>query len=87
MTFNPWKASTLVLAGALAFGAAGEIPEAAADGESQPHMRVALSQLKSARDQLKKATSDKGGHRAKAIALTNQAIEQVEKGIAHDEEH
>jgi hypothetical protein len=82
MQINPWKLSTLALAGALAFTLADAIPEASA--EAQPHMRAALAQLKSARDQLQKATSDKGGHRAKAIVLTKEAIEQVEKGIAHD---
>ena len=52
--------------------------------ENQPHMKAALSQLGQAKDSLQKATADKGGHRAKAIALVNEAIEEVKKGIAAD---
>jgi hypothetical protein len=81
---NPWKISTLALAGALAFTS---VPDAEADGQKQTRMHAALAHLKEAREQLKDATSDKGGHRAKALALTKEAIEQVEKGIAFDESH
>ncbi|MCA9617531.1 MAG: hypothetical protein KC731_00830 [Myxococcales bacterium] len=81
---NPWKLSTLTLAGALAFVLAGPtaIPEAGA--EAQPHMRAALATLRTAESQLVKATHDKGGHRIAALAATRQAIAQVEKGIAYD---
>jgi len=47
-------------------------------------MRMALDNLQAAKAQLESATSDKGGHRMKALALTNEAIEQVKKGIAFD---
>jgi uncharacterized membrane-anchored protein YhcB (DUF1043 family) len=57
---------------------------AAAD---QPHMQAALEHLRAARAELDRATPDKGGHRAKAIALTNDAIAQVEKGISYDRRH
>jgi uncharacterized membrane-anchored protein YhcB (DUF1043 family) len=57
---------------------------AAAD---QPHMQAALEHLRAARAELDRATADKGGHRAKAIALTNDAIAQVEKGIGYDRRH
>ena len=49
---------------------------------SQPHMEAALASLQNARAELEVAKHDKGGHRVKAIELTNQAIEQVKKGIA-----
>ena len=49
----------------------------------QPHMRAALNALRNARNELQLATANKGGHRAKAIDLVNQAITQVEKGIAY----
>jgi hypothetical protein len=49
----------------------------------QPHMRAALNALRNARSELQRASSNKGGHRAKAIDLVNQAITQVEKGIAY----
>jgi hypothetical protein len=80
-----WKASTLGLAGALAFVLSSA--DNVANAEGQPHMRTALSTLKVARSQLEKATHDKGGHRAAALKLTDQAIDQVKKGIEFDAEH
>ena len=53
----------------------------------QPHMQAALEHLRAAKVELEAATPDKGGHRAKAIALTNDAIAQVERGIAYDRRH
>ena len=55
--------------------------------EAQPHMRSALDALRTARRQLAVATDDKGGHRAKALALVDEAIEQVQKGIGYDDRH
>lgn len=83
MKTNLWKVSTLVLAGALAIGAFGGF----ASADTQPHMQSALVSLRTAREQLKNANSDKGGHRANAIDLTDKAIAQVEKGIAYDNNH
>ena len=54
---------------------------------AQPHMNSALKQLRAARASLNKATADKGGHRERAIDLVNQAINQVEAGIAYDRRH
>ena len=48
----------------------------------QPHMEAALNYLKNARSDLEKATPDKGGHRGNAIRLVDQAIEEVNLGIA-----
>ena len=50
----------------------------------QPHMDEALEALRKARRELDAASSDKGGHRARAIRLVNQAITEVEKGIRFD---
>jgi hypothetical protein len=49
---------------------------------AQPHMEAALSSLRAARQSLIQATANKGGHRANAIKLTDQAITEVETGIA-----
>lgn len=88
MLSNPWKTSSFILAGALAFTlATTSFPEAEADGQSQPHMYAALQQLNAAHAQLAKGSSDKGGHRAAAMRLTRDAIEQVKKGIAYDKNH
>lgn len=48
----------------------------------QPHMQAALAALTSARNNLDKANPDKGGHRAKALDLIKQAIDEVNAGIA-----
>lgn len=52
-----------------------------AQGE-QPHMQNALGDLQAARSELSVATTNKGGHRVAAINLVNQAITQVEAGMA-----
>ena len=53
----------------------------------QPHMQAALDHLRAAKNELEKATTDKGGHRAKALTLTRDAIVQVEEGIKFDRRH
>jgi len=50
----------------------------------QPRMEAALDHLQAARRELVQATSDKGGHRAKALALVDEAIEQVRRGMRFD---
>jgi len=63
------------------------LPRRARASADQPHMQAALEALRSARRELDAATPDKGGHRAKAITLVNDAIAQVEKGITFDRRH
>lgn len=53
----------------------------------QPHMQAAIEHLRMAKGELEKAEEDKGGHRVKAIRLTNDAIAQVEKGMEFDRHH
>ncbi|MFO0755803.1 MAG: hypothetical protein U0359_04900 [Byssovorax sp.] len=86
MRVNPWKVSTVVFAGALAFVVGGSMIKNA-DAEPQPHMVAALETLKVAHNQLDKATADKGGHRVKAMALVKDAIEEVKAGIDFDNKH
>jgi len=50
-------------------------------GAGQPHMQNALSALQEARQQLVAAVPDKGGYRAHAIELVDQAINQVHLGM------
>ena len=54
---------------------------------AQPHMRAALNHLKQAKAELERADADKGGHRARAIELVNEAIGQVEAGMTFDRRH
>jgi hypothetical protein len=62
----------------LAFTAMMSVQSARAD---QPHMKSALESLRTARAELEQARPDKGGHRAEAIRLLDQAIEQTKQGI------
>ena len=55
--------------------------------EKQPHMRGALESLKKAKAQLEKAEADKGGHRAAAMKLVDQAIEEVQAGMEFANKH
>lgn len=50
-------------------------------GEGQPHMRAALEHLQEAKKELGMAARDKGGHREKAVDLTQNAIEEVKAGM------
>ena len=85
---NPWKLTSLVLALALLFVVGlRAVGSASADPERQPHMRAALKSLRIARAELQRGASDKGGHRVKAIELTDGAIYQVERAIKFDNRH
>ena len=53
----------------------------------QPYMEAALSDLNKAKVELAAAERNKGGHRAKAATLTDQAIEQVKAGIGFAKRH
>lgn len=81
-----WKYATFALAIALACSLGGRLVPSA-DAEPQPHMKAALATLNMAKNQLEKASADKGGHRVKAIALVNQAIGEVQAGIDFDNKH
>lgn len=50
----------------------------------QPFMESAKVNLNQAKNNLNKATADKGGHRNKARSLVNQALDEVNKGIRYD---
>ncbi|HLY88659.1 MAG TPA: hypothetical protein VKQ27_06710 [Acetobacteraceae bacterium] len=49
---------------------------------AQPHMTNALHALENARGELQVAERDKGGHRVNALRLINEAISEVQAGIA-----
>ena len=53
----------------------------------QPAMQAALDSLRAAEQHLKLASSDKGGHRVKALQLVKNAIAEVQKGIEYDRHH
>ena len=53
----------------------------------QPLMHDALHDLQVARNTLEAASPDKGGHRVKAIELTEAAMAEVRQGIEFDNHH
>ncbi|ATB44038.1 hypothetical protein CYFUS_009519 [Cystobacter fuscus] len=69
-----------VLAALVAFFLGGFTQHALAEG--QPKLDEALVHLRYALAALNAAPDDKGGHKAKAIELTQKALEQVNQGIA-----
>ncbi len=58
-----------------------------ASASGQPHMNAALDELRAARQELEAAMADKGGHRAKAIGLVDDAIAEVQAGIEFARTH
>jgi hypothetical protein len=55
---------------------------AASSFAGQPNMQAALGHLRAARAALARAEHNKGGHRARAMEIVNNAIAEVEAGIA-----
>ena len=82
-----WKLATLLFAALLilSLGVLVNAQPRHRRPEPQPMMRAALASLRTAKDQLQKATHDKGGHRLRAIGLIDKAIMEVERGIAFDD--
>lgn len=72
--------------GAIASAAfcAGLAAQASAD---QPYMQEALSELGRAHATLEAGSTDKGGHRVRAIALVQRAEAEVRAGIRYDRMH
>ena len=72
----------MLLAGVTALGV-GAVLASIADAEAgQPYMQGALNALQQARWNLQHAERDKGGHRVNALNLVDQAIGEVQAGIA-----
>lgn len=72
----------------LALAAVALIQTACAEqGPVQGHMVNALNYLNTANYELGRASHDKGGHRVAAMGLVNQAINEVNAGIAVGESH
>ena len=76
-TLSRRSAAKSLLTAAAAGLAAASLVKAA----GQPHMEAALKALQNAANQLEAAEADKAGHRAKAIQLVSQAMNQVQAGI------
>jgi hypothetical protein len=75
----------VILAGAAAATLGAVLSTTQTAEADQPHMRSALQALRNAQGQLSIATHNKSGHRENALNLVNQAITEVEAGIAAGE--
>jgi len=53
----------------------------------QPRMQAARADLQSARAQLRNASTDKGGHRKRALEQVDAALAEVNAGINFDRRH
>ncbi|HEY4168500.1 MAG TPA: hypothetical protein VGM96_17070 [Reyranella sp.] len=74
--------SRLVVMSSLACLVAGTVVGATIAYAAQPHMRTALESLRAARAELERSTTNKGGHRERAIGAVDRAIEETRAGIA-----
>jgi hypothetical protein len=81
------RTTAVLAAGAVALTALGAIGGFTAAQADQPHMQTALADLQSAKGELIAAMADKGGHRANALRLTNQAISETQAGIGFARAH
>jgi hypothetical protein len=68
----------LAIIAAFCFGKALNNPLQA----KHPHMNAAKLKLEEAKNQLQKAEHDYNGHRTKAVGLVEQAIKEINEGIA-----
>ena len=72
----------LLLAGVTALGVGAVLSSITEAEANQPYMQAALQALQNARWNLNHAAHDKGGHRENALNLVEQAIGEVQAGIA-----
>jgi hypothetical protein len=68
-------------------GWSGQWESRGGGGEFQPKMQEAIQQLRAAQNSLQNASTDKGGHRLRALDLVNRAIQEVEAGMRYDSRH
>ncbi|MCW5772187.1 MAG: hypothetical protein KIT16_11170 [Rhodospirillaceae bacterium] len=75
------------LIAASAIGGGLPLAAPAAHAEYQPQMQRARHNLLQARNNLRHASRDKGGHRVRAMRLIEQALREVQRGIRYDSRH
>ena len=78
------KRSTLLVAGIFLLGMALGIGSTAWTAERHPQIRAAEHDLASAKYHLQRAARDFGGQRVKAIALIDQAQEELHEALKFD---
>jgi len=63
---------------------AAEAAKSAAHHERHPELNKAIRKLKAAKEDLEKAAKDFGGHKAKAVAAIDQALEELKEAKEFD---
>jgi hypothetical protein len=86
-TDNQSRRQFVILAAAGAAAASAVALTAGTAQADQGNMENALGALQSALSDLHHATSDKGGHKARAVRLIQQAISEVQAGINYAANH
>ena len=81
MTDTVTRRDAFASAAALSVGIATLAASTTEADANQPNMHKALAALEDARGFLQRASTGKGGHRAKALDLTSKAIGEVRAGI------
>jgi hypothetical protein len=84
---NLWKPIALCSIAGLALSVGTQISSASGVCHDQPNMAAANQSLHSARASLDKAEQNKGGWRDAAIAATNKAIVESDRGCAFADTH
>lgn len=81
------KSLYILVLSLVVFSSVLSLPVQVTCAANQPFMEAAKKDLNNARNALKKATADKGGHRQRALELVNDAITQVDKGITYNKQN
>jgi hypothetical protein len=90
---NAWTPIAAISVVALAFAIGCEVHEVsgpaapAAGCSNQPNMQTALNELRAARGSLGRAEHNKGGWRDAAIASTDTATRETERGCNYADTH
>ena len=84
---NMWKPIALCSLAALVVSIGVQTASAAGVCHDQPNMANAVSSLRSARASLGRAEHNKGGWRDAAIAVTDKAIAETDRGCAFADTH
>jgi hypothetical protein len=83
---NAWNVSKVAGVALVTVGLGG-LGLRAASAEAPPRMESALRHLNEAREELRSARGEAGGHREQALDFTVRAIRQVEQAIDLDNRH
>jgi hypothetical protein len=84
---NVWKPVALVAIAGLVASLGAQVASAAGVCRNQPNMQAALEHLRQARAALDRAEHNKGGWRDRAIAATQTALDETNRGCAFADTH